>query len=168
MLDSLSAVWHSWDWGSWNKRDDGSKHTNTKQVITVWWITSTEDKVVDLVAYMFWSLYVLMVVMYAEDSPLYNKLPENKKQYSLFTDGSCCTVGKHWRWKAAVWSPTGQFKNCWKKRSSQFAEVKVMQLALYWVRKIAITLSLYWLVDSSICFVKMATIMEADQLAVQQ
>ncbi|KAK4806944.1 hypothetical protein QYF61_027311 [Mycteria americana] len=41
----------------------------------------------------------------AKEAPLYNKLPENEKQYALFTDGSCCIVGKHWRWKAAVWSP---------------------------------------------------------------
>ncbi|KAK4829418.1 hypothetical protein QYF61_003982 [Mycteria americana] len=41
----------------------------------------------------------------AEEAPLYNKLPENEKQYALFTDGSCRIVGKHRRWKAAVWSP---------------------------------------------------------------
>ncbi|KAK4810759.1 hypothetical protein QYF61_007733 [Mycteria americana] len=41
----------------------------------------------------------------AEEAPLYNKLPENEKQYALFTDGSCRSVGKHWRWKAAVGSP---------------------------------------------------------------
>ena len=44
-------------------------------------------------------------VMHAEEAPLYNKLPENERQYALFTDGSCCIVGKHRRWKAAVWSP---------------------------------------------------------------
>lgn len=32
-------------------------------------------------------------VMHAEESPLYNKLPENEKQDALFTDGSCQTVG---------------------------------------------------------------------------
>ncbi|GAB0210034.1 hypothetical protein GRJ2_003469200 [Grus japonensis] len=42
----------------------------------------------------------------AEEAPLYNKLPENEKPYALFTDGSCRIVGKHRRWKAAVWSPT--------------------------------------------------------------
>jgi len=42
----------------------------------------------------------------AEDTPLYNKLPENEKQYALFTDGSCRIVGKQRRWKASVWSPT--------------------------------------------------------------
>ncbi|KAK4811021.1 hypothetical protein QYF61_015725 [Mycteria americana] len=41
----------------------------------------------------------------AEEAPLYNQLPENEKQYALFTDGSCQIVGKHRRWKAAVWSP---------------------------------------------------------------
>ena len=40
----------------------------------------------------------------AEEAPLYNKLPEKEKQYALFTDGSCCLVGKHRTWKAAVWS----------------------------------------------------------------
>ncbi|GAB0179580.1 hypothetical protein GRJ2_000423300 [Grus japonensis] len=43
----------------------------------------------------------------AEEAPLYNKLPENEKPYALFTDGSCCIVGKHQRQKA-VWSPTRQ------------------------------------------------------------
>ncbi|KAK4822622.1 LOW QUALITY PROTEIN: hypothetical protein QYF61_017827 [Mycteria americana] len=38
----------------------------------------------------------------AEEVPLYNKLPENEKQYALLTDGSCRLVRKHWRWKAAV------------------------------------------------------------------
>ncbi|KAK4806863.1 hypothetical protein QYF61_012584 [Mycteria americana] len=44
----------------------------------------------------------------AEEAPLYKKLPENEKQYALFTDGSCRIVGKHRRWKAAVWSPIQQ------------------------------------------------------------
>ena len=44
----------------------------------------------------------------AEEAPLYNTLPEDEKQYALFTDGSCRLVGKHRRWKAAVWSPTRQ------------------------------------------------------------
>jgi len=44
----------------------------------------------------------------AEGAPLYNKLPGNEKQYALFTDGSCHTVGKQQRWKYAVWSPTRQ------------------------------------------------------------
>ncbi|KAK4828266.1 LOW QUALITY PROTEIN: hypothetical protein QYF61_024931 [Mycteria americana] len=44
-------------------------------------------------------------VMRAEEAPLYNKLPENEKQYALFTDGSCRIVGKHRRWKAAVRCP---------------------------------------------------------------
>jgi len=42
----------------------------------------------------------------AEEAPLYKKLPENEKQYALFMDDSCRIVGKQWRWKAAVWSPT--------------------------------------------------------------
>ena len=29
------------------------------------------------------------------------------KKCALFTGGSCGVVGKHCRWKAAVWSPTG-------------------------------------------------------------
>ena len=39
----------------------------------------------------------------AEEAPLYNKLPENEKQYALFTDVSCRIVGKQRRWKTAVW-----------------------------------------------------------------
>ncbi|KAK4810639.1 hypothetical protein QYF61_007376 [Mycteria americana] len=68
----------------------------------------------------------------AEEAPLYNKLPENEKQYALFTDGSCCIVGKHQRWKAAVWSPIRQVVETaeGEGESSLFAEVKAIQLAL--------------------------------------
>jgi len=45
-------------------------------------------------------------VTHAEEAPLYNKLPENEKQYVLLGDGSWRIVGKQRRWKAAVWSPT--------------------------------------------------------------
>ncbi|KAK4825458.1 LOW QUALITY PROTEIN: hypothetical protein QYF61_027613 [Mycteria americana] len=43
-------------------------------------------------------------VTHAEEAPSYHKLPENEKQYTLFTDGSRHLVGKHRRWKATVWS----------------------------------------------------------------
>jgi len=68
----------------------------------------------------------------AKEAPPYNELPENEKTYALFTDGSCCIVGKHRRWKAAVWSPTRQVAEATegKGESSQFAEVKAVQLAL--------------------------------------
>ncbi|KAK4811001.1 hypothetical protein QYF61_014473 [Mycteria americana] len=71
-------------------------------------------------------------VMCAEEAPLYNKLPENEKQYALFTDGSSHIVGKHRRWKAAVWSPIRQVVETVEGdgESSQFAEVKAIQLAL--------------------------------------
>ena len=42
----------------------------------------------------------------AEEAPAYNELPEDRKQYVLFTDESCRVVGSHRKWKAAVWSPT--------------------------------------------------------------
>ncbi|GAB0206633.1 hypothetical protein GRJ2_003128900 [Grus japonensis] len=71
-------------------------------------------------------------VTHAEEAPPYNKLPENEKPYALFTDGSCCIVGKHRRWKAAVWSPTRRVAEAAEGQgeSSQFAEVKAIQLAL--------------------------------------
>ncbi|KAK4830717.1 hypothetical protein QYF61_013167 [Mycteria americana] len=71
-------------------------------------------------------------VMHAEETSLYNKLPENEKQYALFTDGSWHSVGKHRRWKAAVWSLIRQVVETaeGKGESSQFAEVKAFQLAL--------------------------------------
>ncbi|GAB0177952.1 hypothetical protein GRJ2_000260500 [Grus japonensis] len=71
-------------------------------------------------------------VTHAEEAPPYNKLPENEKQYALFTDGSCHIVGKHRRWKAAVWSPTRRVAEAaeGQDESSQFAEVKAIQLAL--------------------------------------
>ncbi|GAB0209796.1 hypothetical protein GRJ2_003445300 [Grus japonensis] len=70
--------------------------------------------------------------MCAEEAPPYNKLPENEKQYALFTDGSCCIVGNiEGRWKAAVWSPTWRVAEAAEEgESSQFLEVKAIQLAL--------------------------------------
>ncbi|GAB0198287.1 hypothetical protein GRJ2_002294700 [Grus japonensis] len=68
----------------------------------------------------------------AEEAPPYNKLTEDEKPYALFTDGSCRIVGKHRRWKAAVWSPTRRVAEAaeGEGESSQFAEVKAIQLAL--------------------------------------
>jgi len=68
----------------------------------------------------------------AEEAPLYNQLPEDKKQDTLLTDGSCRILGKQRRRKAAVWSPTRQVAETAKGEgeSSQFAEVKAIQLAL--------------------------------------
>ncbi|GAB0209689.1 hypothetical protein GRJ2_003434600 [Grus japonensis] len=68
----------------------------------------------------------------AEEAPPYNKLTEDEKPYALFTDGSCHIVGKHRRWKAAVWSPTQRVAEAAEGQgeSSQFAEVKAIQLAL--------------------------------------
>ncbi|GAB0208799.1 hypothetical protein GRJ2_003345600 [Grus japonensis] len=65
-------------------------------------------------------------------NPPCNKLPENEKPYALFTDGSCLIVGKHQRWKAAVWSPTQRVAEAAEGQGdlSQFAEVKAIQLAL--------------------------------------
>ncbi|GAB0185445.1 macrophage immunometabolism regulator [Grus japonensis] len=64
-----------------------------------------------------------------EEAPSYNELRENEKQYALFTDGSCRIVGKHQRWKAAVWTPTQQVTTAaeGEGESSQFAEVKAIQ-----------------------------------------
>ncbi|KAK4821755.1 LOW QUALITY PROTEIN: hypothetical protein QYF61_000816 [Mycteria americana] len=55
-----------------------------------------------------------------------------EEEYALFTDGSCRLLGKHWRWKAAVWSPIQQVTNTaeGESESSQFAEVTAIQLAL--------------------------------------
>ncbi|GAB0206327.1 hypothetical protein GRJ2_003098300 [Grus japonensis] len=68
----------------------------------------------------------------AEEAPPYNKLPEDEKPYALFTDGSCRIMGKHRRWKAAVWSPTRRVAEAAEGQGelSQFAEVKAIQLAL--------------------------------------
>ncbi|GAB0208056.1 hypothetical protein GRJ2_003271300 [Grus japonensis] len=68
----------------------------------------------------------------AEEAPPYNKLTEDENPYALFTDGSCHIMGKHQRWKAAVWSPTQRVAEAAEGQgeSSQFAEVKAIQLAL--------------------------------------
>ncbi|KAK4827441.1 hypothetical protein QYF61_017998 [Mycteria americana] len=61
-----------------------------------------------------------------------NKLAENEKQYALFIEGSCHLVGKHQRWKAAVWGPIQKVVETAKGEGelSQFAEVNAIQLAL--------------------------------------
>jgi len=71
-------------------------------------------------------------VILAQEATLYNKQPENEKQYAQLTDGSCHVVGKQRRSKAAVWNPTRQVAETaeGEGESSQFAEVEVMQLAL--------------------------------------
>ena len=71
-------------------------------------------------------------VSHAKEAPPYNKLPEYEKKYALFMDGSCRIVGKHRRWKAAVWSPTRQVTEATegKGEASQLTEVKAVQLAL--------------------------------------
>jgi len=33
--------------------------------------------------------------MHVEEALSYNKLPESEKKYALFTNGSCCIVGKY-------------------------------------------------------------------------
>ncbi|GAB0205179.1 hypothetical protein GRJ2_002983500 [Grus japonensis] len=92
----------------------------------------------------------------AEEAPLYNKLTEDEKPYALFTDGSCRIVGKHRRWKAAVWSPTQRVAEAaeGEGESSQFAEVKAIQLALDMAeREKWPTLSLYtdsWIVTNAL------------------
>ena len=68
----------------------------------------------------------------AQEAPPYNELPEDERRYVLFTDGSCHVVGNHRKWKAAVWSPTRQVIETTEGEgeSSQFTEVKAIQLAL--------------------------------------
>ncbi|GAB0203256.1 hypothetical protein GRJ2_002791200 [Grus japonensis] len=71
-------------------------------------------------------------VAHAQEAPPSNELPEDERHYALFTDGSCRVVGNHRKWKAAVWSPTQQVIEATEGEgeSSQFAEVKAIQLAL--------------------------------------
>ncbi|PKU38846.1 hypothetical protein llap_10855 [Limosa lapponica baueri] len=71
-------------------------------------------------------------VVQAEEAPPYNQLSENERRYALFTDGACRFVGNQRRWKAAVWSPTRRVVEATAGvgESSQFAEVKAIQLAL--------------------------------------
>ena len=54
------------------------------------------------------------------------------KKCALFTGGSCGVVGKHCRWKAAVWSPTGRVAEApeGKGEGRAFAEGKAVPLAL--------------------------------------
>ncbi|XP_051626290.1 uncharacterized protein LOC127462039 [Manacus candei] len=68
----------------------------------------------------------------AEEAPPYDKLPADERRYVLFTDGSCRIVGTNRKWKAAVWSPTRRVAEATEGQggSSQFAELKAVQLAL--------------------------------------
>ncbi|TRZ16151.1 hypothetical protein HGM15179_010966 [Zosterops borbonicus] len=67
-----------------------------------------------------------------EEAPPYNQLPAEEAHYVLFTDGSCHVIWMSRRWKAAVWSPTRQVTEATEGEggSSQFAELKAIQLAL--------------------------------------
>ncbi|KAJ7407377.1 hypothetical protein BTVI_63416 [Pitangus sulphuratus] len=71
-------------------------------------------------------------VDWAEEAPPYNQLPEGETRYALFTYSSCCILGKNWKWKATVWSPTRQVAEATEGEgeSCQFAELKAVQLAL--------------------------------------
>ncbi|KAJ7406365.1 hypothetical protein BTVI_65707 [Pitangus sulphuratus] len=71
-------------------------------------------------------------VVWAEEAPAYNQLPEEDIRYALFTDGSCCIVGMKRKRKAAVWSPTQQVAETKEGEGelNQFAELKAVQLAL--------------------------------------
>ncbi|GAB0210166.1 hypothetical protein GRJ2_003482400 [Grus japonensis] len=108
----------------------------------------------------------------AEEAPPYNKLTEDEKPYALFTDGSCRIVGKHRRWKAAVWSPTRRVAEAaeGEGESSQFAEVKAIQLALDIAeREKWPMLDLYTdSMDGGQCPVGVVTAVEAKQLATQR
>lgn len=67
----------------------------------------------------------------AKEAPPYSELPENEKKFALFMDRLCHTVRKHRRWKTSVQSPTEVAEATeGKGESSQFAEVKAVQLAL--------------------------------------
>lgn len=70
--------------------------------------------------------------MLPDNAPLYNKSAECEKQYALFTAGSCHYVGRHQIWEATVSSPLLQATEITEgeDESSQFAEAKVIQLAL--------------------------------------
>ena len=58
-------------------------------------------------------------VLLAKEAPPYSELPENEKKYALFTDGACHTVGKHCRWKAAVWSSPRQVAEATEEKENQ-------------------------------------------------
>ncbi|KAK4828524.1 hypothetical protein QYF61_026946 [Mycteria americana] len=68
----------------------------------------------------------------AQKAPPYNELSEDERRYALSTDGSCCVVGNHRKRKSAVWNPTRQVVEATEGEgeSSQFAEVKAIQIAL--------------------------------------
>ena len=68
----------------------------------------------------------------AQEVPPYNELSEGERHCVLFTDRSRHVIGNHRKWKAAVWSPPQQVVEATEGEgeSSQFAEVKAIQLAL--------------------------------------
>ncbi|XP_051645342.1 uncharacterized protein LOC127471896 [Manacus candei] len=68
----------------------------------------------------------------AEEAPPFDQLPDEERRYALFTDGSCRIVGRNRKWKAAVWNPTRRVAEAAEGQgeSSQFAELKAVQLAL--------------------------------------
>lgn len=63
-------------------------------------------------------------VTHTEEDSLCNKLPENEKKYALFTDCSATIIGKDQRSSLLQQNAEGEGE------SSEFAEVKAIQLAL--------------------------------------
>ena len=59
------------------------------------------------------------VVSHAKEAPPYNEVPENENKFALFMDGSCCIVGKHRRWKAAVWTPHDKLRRPPKEKENR-------------------------------------------------
>lgn len=61
---------------------------------------------------------------HTKEAVLHNKLPENKNQYALVTEGSYHVMDNRQRWNTAVWSPTRQVRETIKNKKVNWSSLQ--------------------------------------------
>lgn len=81
----------------------------------------------------------------------------------------CCVVGKHQRWKAAVWRPTGHVTDCWRRSMEPIyrSASHPAGFGYCWRARVGSAPSLHWHLDGDKCPVGVVATMAAEKLAVQ-
>lgn len=103
---------------------------------------------------------------HTEEALLHRKLTKNEKKHALITDGFCCIV-KAWE----VESYTMSCRSYWRKRHVKLicrGEGHPDSFRHGWMRKVASTLPLHWLLVSGKCPIGVVTELEAKLAAHRQ
>lgn len=103
---------------------------------------------------------------HTKEAVLHNKLPENKNQYALVTEGSYHVMDNRQRWNTAVWSPTRQVRETIKKQKSKLKQFTKVKVRYRWTR-VASTPSLNWLMYGCKRPTGLSTAMEEGQQAAE-